>query len=86
MYSAVSEFNADAGVEVTASHNPINYNGMKIVKYGSEPLLSEEFFAIKKIAETNNFLIENLGSEINKENDAEEPIYLNYLVLLMSII
>ena len=83
MYSAVSEFNADAGVEVTASHNPINYNGMKIVKYGSEPLLSEEFFAIKKIAETNNFFaIENLGSEINKENDARRT----YLSKLLSFI
>ena len=38
MYWAVSEFGACAGVEVTASHNPINYNGMKIVKSGSQPL------------------------------------------------
>ncbi|MCF3973277.1 phosphomannomutase [Paracoccus salsus] len=28
----------DGGVEVTASHNPINYNGMKIVGRGSAPL------------------------------------------------
>ena len=28
---AVTEFGASAEVEVTASHNPINYNGMKIV-------------------------------------------------------
>ena len=32
MYWAVTEFDACAGIEVTASHNPINYNGMKIVK------------------------------------------------------
>jgi phosphomannomutase len=32
MYWAVTEFGACAGIEVTASHNPINYNGMKIVK------------------------------------------------------
>jgi phosphomannomutase len=31
MYWAVTEFGACAGIEVTASHNPINYNGMKIV-------------------------------------------------------
>ena len=31
MYAAVTEFDACAGVEVTASHNPIDYNGMKIV-------------------------------------------------------
>lgn len=28
----------DGGIEVTASHNPINYNGMKIVGRGSAPL------------------------------------------------
>ena len=32
MYWAVSEFGACAGIAVTASHNPINYNGIKIVK------------------------------------------------------
>ena len=32
MYWAVTEFDACAGIEVTASHNPINYSGMKIVK------------------------------------------------------
>ena len=38
MYWTVTEFGACAGIEVTASHNPINYNGMKIVKSGSRPL------------------------------------------------
>ena len=32
MYWAVTEFGACVGIEVTASHNPINYNGMNIVK------------------------------------------------------
>ena len=31
MYWAVSEFGACAGVEITASHNPIDYNGMKML-------------------------------------------------------
>ena len=38
MYWAVTEFDACAGIEVNASHNPINYNGMKIVKSDSRPL------------------------------------------------
>ena len=37
MYGAVSQFSACAGIEVTASHNPIDYNGMKIVGRGSQP-------------------------------------------------
>ena len=32
VYCAVANFGADAGIEITASHNPIKYNGMKIVK------------------------------------------------------
>ena len=38
MYFAVSHLEADGGIEVTASHNPMNYNGMKMVRRGSAPL------------------------------------------------
>lgn len=48
VYCAVDKFSADAGVEVTASHNPIDYNGFKIVKSGSQPLTEFEFAAIRK--------------------------------------
>ena len=51
MYWAVTQFGACAGVEVTASHNPINYNGMKIVKSGSRPLDDVgDFQAIRALA------------------------------------
>ena len=50
VYAAVSEFGACAGIEVTASHNPIDYNGMKIVGCGSQPLSDDEFEAIKNLA------------------------------------
>ena len=53
MYWAVTEFDACAGIEVTASHNPINYNGLKIVKSGSRPLDdAADFQVIKRLAET----------------------------------
>lgn len=53
MYWAVTEFGACAGIEVTASHNPINYNGMKIVKSGSRPLDdAKDFKMIKSLAES----------------------------------
>ena len=52
MYWAVTEFGAIAGVEVTASHNPINYNGLKIVKSGSRPLDDlADFQVIQRLAE-----------------------------------
>ncbi len=56
MYWATTEFDADGGVEVTASHNPLDYNGMKMVRKGSAPLDREsEVDKIKQLAEANLF-------------------------------
>ncbi|MFV0299703.1 MAG: phosphomannomutase [Paracoccus sp. (in: a-proteobacteria)] len=38
VYFATGHHGADGGIEVTASHNPIDYNGMKLVGPGSAPL------------------------------------------------
>ena len=38
MYFATTHFGADGGICVTASHNPMDYNGMKMVRAGSAPL------------------------------------------------
>lgn len=52
MYAAVTEFAADGGIEVTASHNPMDYNGMKLVRAGSAPLdAASGLAAIKAAAE-----------------------------------
>ena len=56
----VTEFNACAGIEITASHNPINYNGLKIVKSGSQPLDDQEDFQAIKLLAENQTWIENL--------------------------
>ena len=73
MYWAVNEFNADAGVQVTASHNPIDYNGMKIVKSGSQPLSLTEFNNIKNLAERCSFnKISQIGSVTDKSYEARK--------------
>jgi phosphomannomutase len=57
MYWAVTEFGACAGIEVTASHNPINYNGMKIVKSASQPLDdAADFQVIKALAVSQDWV------------------------------
>ena len=38
VYFATSHIHADGGIMVTASHNPANYNGMKLVREGSRPI------------------------------------------------
>ncbi|WJG10960.1 phosphomannomutase CpsG [Aliiglaciecola sp. LCG003] len=52
IYFATKHLGVDGGIEVTASHNPIDYNGMKLVKAGSRPISGDTgLFAIKDIAE-----------------------------------
>ena len=71
VYASVSKFGACAGIEVTASHNPIDYNGMKIVGRGSLPLSSQEFKAIKELAEDNIFIQpQKKGVVLNKKEVA----------------
>ncbi|UYP67492.1 phosphomannomutase [Thalassobacter stenotrophicus] len=56
MYFATTHFGADGGICVTASHNPMDYNGMKMVRAGSAPLDAASGLArIKELAETNAF-------------------------------
>ena len=41
VYFAVGELGLDGGIMVTASHNPKDYTGMKIVRRGALPVGSE---------------------------------------------
>lgn len=52
MYAAVTDLSACGGIEVTASHNPMDYNGMKMVGRGSAPLdPATGMAAIQRLAE-----------------------------------
>ena len=56
MYHATTQFAADGGIEITASHNPIDYNGMKLVRAGSAPLDSATgLAAIRALASSADF-------------------------------
>ena len=64
MYHATTHFAADGGITVTASHNPIDYNGMKIVRRGSAPLDSATgLSAIRTLAERGDFGPEKSGGQ-----------------------
>ena len=81
MYWAVTEFNACTGVEVTASHNPINYNGMKIVKSGSRPLDDrEDFQAIRRLAETENWSAPSAHGACQNISGAARAAYVDRVV------
>ena len=76
MYAAVTELEACVGIEVTASHNPIDYNGMKIVRSGSQPLSVQEFKAIRELAEGNSFFkVQKTGAVLDKKDDARATLH-----------
>ena len=74
MYWAVTEFGACAGIEVTASHNPIHYNGMKIVKSQSQPLEDVgDFQAIKALASSQAWSdVTDVGRELERSEAARQ--------------
>ena len=56
IYFATADLGVDGGIEVTASHNPIDYNGMKLVRTGAKPISGDSGLnEIKRLAELNDF-------------------------------
>ncbi|MCZ6501596.1 MAG: phosphomannomutase [Gammaproteobacteria bacterium] len=56
IYFATSQFEMDGGIVVTASHNPKDYNGMKLVREESRPISGDSGLnEIKALAEANEF-------------------------------
>ena len=56
IYFASFHLDVDGGIEVTASHNPADYNGMKFVGKSGRPIrIRDEFVHLKELAEGNVF-------------------------------
>jgi phosphomannomutase/phosphoglucomutase len=54
-YFAILHLNADGGVMITGSHNPIDYNGLKISKKAVVPVYGEQIQEIRRIIEKQDF-------------------------------
>lgn len=80
-YYAVKYFDADGGIMVTASHNPPEYNGLKIMKKGAAPIDKKSGLdEIKELAAGEIFTSERRGI-INLQPD----IINNYIDFLISV-
>ena len=56
VYFAAFHLDVDGGIEVTASHNPMDYNGMKLVRGGAQPISGDTGLKdIQRLAEANSF-------------------------------
>lgn len=81
VYFATSYLETDGGIEVTASHNPLDYNGMKPVRENSKPISSDTgLLQIKAMAEENNFpAVDESARGSVKQVSILEP-YLDHLM------
>ncbi|MBC8478786.1 MAG: phosphomannomutase/phosphoglucomutase [Candidatus Delongbacteria bacterium] len=62
LYYTTAVENYDAGVMITASHNPREYNGFKFCRRGAVPVPSDELQEIKRLTEARQFSSSTRGS------------------------
>ncbi len=83
IYFATAHLNADGGIMVTASHNPKEYNGMKLVRKGARPISGDT--GLKEIGEmavASNFVHAQVAGKTLGELEKVDivPAYIEHLL------
>ena len=82
VYYATGELKSCGGIMVTASHNPSDYNGFKIVSENAKPISSETgLLDIRKLAESDKRLISE-----SRGNLEQRDLNQSYVKKVMSFI
>lgn len=69
VYFANFHLGVCGGIEVTASHNPLDYNGMKLVQKGAKPISGDSgLHDIKALAEQGEFLAVSRRGEYRQQS------------------
>ena len=84
VYFATSYHQVLGGIEVTASHNPINYNGLKLVKEHSKPISADDGLdEIQALAESGKFSAVNDKGQLQLLTD--KSAYINHVIDFIDI-
>lgn len=79
VYFAAFHLDVDGGIEVTASHNPMDYNGMKFVGRGAKPISGDTGLKkIQQIAESQKFVSANSHGKLTKQSILND--YIDHLL------
>lgn len=79
VYFATPHLKAAGGIMVTASHNPMDYNGLKLVREGSRPISGDTgLFAIRDAAIANAFAPGMHAGRIREETS--KAAYIDHLL------
>ncbi|MBU9810627.1 phosphomannomutase CpsG [Rahnella sp. C60] len=84
VYFATRSLQADGGIEITASHNPDNYNGMKIVGREARPVSSDSGLKdIQALAE--NHLFSTVAQPGSYQQRSNRSAYLDHLLSYLTL-
>jgi phosphomannomutase len=84
VYFAAFHLDVQGGIEITASHNPMNYNGMKLVRENAKPISIETGLKdIQAIAESGVFKTERPKGSTRPYDILEE--YVDHLLSYLSL-
>lgn len=65
VYFQTRHLNAAGGIMVTASHNPMDYNGLKLVREGARPISGDTgLFTIRDLAAGENFCVADVPGKL----------------------
>jgi len=69
LYFATAHGRFHGGANITGSHNPIEYNGVKMVHAGAAPLTEEEIQSLRKMIEASDFESGRGGLEARSQRE-----------------
>ena len=82
IYFATFHYRLDGGIMVTASHNPMDYNGMKLVREQAKPISGDSgLFAIRDLAADAEFAVANRRYQLLRRESKNAYVHhlLSYL-------
>ena len=82
IYFATFHYRLDGGIMVTASHNPMDYNGMKLVREQAKPISGDSgLFAIRDLAANTEFAVANRRHQLLRRESKNAYVHhlLSYL-------
>jgi phosphomannomutase len=84
IYFAAKELDVDGGIVVTASHNPMDYNGMKFVREDAKPISGDTgLFDIQALAEAGNFAEVTHKGSVESFNHSDA--YIKHLLTYVDV-
>lgn len=86
IYFATFHLGVDGGIEVTASHNPMDYNGMKLVREGARPISGDTGLRdVQRLAEANDFPPVNDAARGSYRQITLRDDYIDHLLGYISV-